>query len=141
MKKLTVNLMVAAATLVVASGVASAQAMKAEVPFRFQASGAWLEPGTYTVEQLAGSTSIAVYRLRNADNGGTVLAVSLSRLDTGGSSPGLGKLVFQCAGGQCALVQLWDGPREVAYQFGHPKWSKSEALSAAVIAIRLEKGE
>ena len=141
MKKLKVNLMVAAAALVVASGPASAQAMKAEVPFRFQAASAWLEPGTYTVEQLAGSTSIAVYRLTNADHGGAVLAVSLSRLDTGRSYPGLGKLVFQCAGGRCALVQLWDGAREVAYQFGHPKWSKSEAISAAVIAIRLEKGE
>ena len=115
--------------------------MKAEVPFRFQAAGAWLEPGTYRIEQLAGSTSIAVYRLRNADNGGAALAVSLSRLDTGRSYPGLGKLVFECAGSQCALIQLWDGAREVAYQFSHPKWSKGEAMSAAVIAIRLEKGE
>jgi hypothetical protein len=141
MKKLTVNLMVAAVALVLVSGVASAQTLRAEVPFRFQAAGAWLEPGTYKVERVAGSNSIAVYQLRNADIAGTVLAVSLYRLDTGRDQPGLGKLVFACAGGQCALVQLWDGAREVAYQFGHPKWSKSEAMSASVIAIRLEKGE
>ena len=141
MRKLTMNLMVAVAALVSAGGVASAQSMKAEVPFRFQAAGAWLEPGTYMVEQLAGSSSIGIYRLRNTDNGGAVLAVSLSRLDTGRSYPGLGKVVFECAAGRCALIQLWDGAREVAYQFGHPKRSKIEAMSAAVIEIRLEKGE
>jgi hypothetical protein len=55
MKNLTMKMMVLAAALVVVGGVASAQSMKAEIPFRFQAAGAWLEPGTYSIKNINGS--------------------------------------------------------------------------------------
>jgi hypothetical protein len=45
------NLMVAATTLVLVSGVSAQAEGRSSVPI--QAAGAWLEPGTYRVEQLA----------------------------------------------------------------------------------------
>ena len=62
MKNLTMKMMVAAAALVVAGGVASAQVMTAEIPFRFQAAGAWLEPGTYSINHISGSSATTTLR-------------------------------------------------------------------------------
>ena len=49
MKNLTTNLMLAAIALAAASGVASAQQLKAEIPFSFRAQGTLVPAGPYTV--------------------------------------------------------------------------------------------
>ncbi len=56
MKKLTTKLMIAAAALVVAAGAASAQTMKAEIPFAFRAGDKVMAAGTYRVETLSTQT-------------------------------------------------------------------------------------
>ena len=139
MKNLTMRMMVAAAALVVAGGVASAQNMKAEIPFRFQAAGAWLEPGTYLINHMSGSS--AIYRIANLDAAGAVLAMPQVTISRNNGKAGQGKLVFECAAGKCALVQLWDASTDVAYGFSRPKRSKDEAAMASVISIRMEKAE
>ena len=137
--KNVMKVMVAAAALVVAGGVASAQVMKAEVPFRFQASGVWLEPGTYSINRLTASNTI--YRIANLDAAGAVLAMPRFTMDRNNGNATQGKLVFECVAGQCALVQLWDGSRGIAYSFNRPKRSKDEAALASLISIRMERGE
>src|SRR5437870_5034837 len=127
MKNLTMQTMVAAAALVVAGGVASAQSMKAEVPFRFQAAGAWMEPGTYTIHHISGSSATTIYRIGNLDTPGVVAAVPQYTMDRTTVNVDQGKLVFECVAGQCALVQLWDSSRGFAYSFNRPKRSKAEA--------------
>src|SRR5258708_35623931 len=49
MTNFTTRMMIAAATLVVAAGGASAQTLKAEIPFTFRAGGVVMEAGKYTV--------------------------------------------------------------------------------------------
>src|SRR2546423_4651 len=115
MKNQSMKMMVAAAALVAAAGVASAQSMKAEIPVRFQAAGAWLEPGTYSISNVNGSS--AIYRIANLDSAGVVVAMpqfSMARYKADDNS---GKLVFECVDGRCALVQLWDGHRGLGYAF------------------------
>jgi hypothetical protein len=139
MKNLTRKMMVAAAALVVAGGVASAQSMKAEIPFRFQASGGWLEPGTYSIQRT--SNAATIYRIANLDTSGAVVAMPRFTMSYYNANATQGKLVFECVASQCALVQLWDGPRGVAYEFSRPKRSKGEAALASMISIRMEKAE
>ena len=139
MKNLTMQTMVAAAALVVAGGVASAQVMKAEIPFRFQAAGAWLEPGTYMINHMSGPS--AIYRIANLDAAGAVLAMPQVTISRNNGNAGQGKLVFECVAGQCALVQLWDSSRGFAYSFNRPKRSKAEAALASTISIRMERAE
>src|SRR3989442_10491057 len=138
MKNLTMKMMVAAAALVVAVGVASAQGMKAEIPFRFQAAGVWLEPGTYSIRNISGSS--VLYRIANMDTAGGVAAMPQFPMDNFNAKDNPGKLVFECVDGPCALVQLWDGRRGVAYAFSRPKRAKEAAL-ASLISIRMERAE
>src|SRR5512141_1942709 len=49
MKSFVTNLMLAAATLTVASTVASGQTMKAEIPFAFRAGKTTMAPGNYEI--------------------------------------------------------------------------------------------
>ena len=140
MKIVTAKVMVAAAALVVGDGVASAQVMKAEIPFRFQAAGAWLEPGTYAIDLISGSGATTIYRIGNLDAAGAVAAAPRFTLDRNNGNSNGGKLMFECVAGQCSLVQLWDGSRGVAYSFSRPKRSK-EASASSLIAIRMERGE
>jgi hypothetical protein len=139
MKSLTMKMMVVTATLVVAGGVASAQSMKAEIPFRFKAAGAWLEPGTYSINRT--SAVNALYRIANLDAAGAVVALPQFTMNYYNGDATQGKLVFECVAGQCALVQLWDGPRGIAYAFSRPKRSKQEGALASLISIRMERGE
>ena len=141
MKNLTAKMMVAAAALVAAGGVASAQVMKAELPFRFQAAGAWLEPGTYSIDRISGSSATTIYRVGNLDTAGAVAAVPRFTIDRNNGNANEGKLVFECVAGRCALVQLWDGSYGVTYAFSGPKRSKEEAALASLISIRMGKGE
>ena len=65
MKQLTMNL-VAAAVVVLAAGSASAQTLKAEIPFTFQAAGAMMTPGTYQILHASNLASRHVV-LRNTE--------------------------------------------------------------------------
>ena len=63
MKNLTMKMMFAAATLVAAAGVASAQTLEANVPFAFRANGQVFAPGTYRIQMqrsLSGNPLIAI---------------------------------------------------------------------------------
>lgn len=140
MKHLTAKMTVAAAAFVVAGGVASAQVMKAEIPFRFQTAGVWLEPGTYSIDLISGSSATTIYRIGNLDTSGALAAVPRFTLDRNNGNSNGGKLMFECVAGQCALVQLWDGSRGVTYSFSRSKRFR-EAAASSLIAIRMERGE
>src|SRR4051794_10781558 len=74
MKRMTNNLMTAAAVLMIGAGVASAQTtLKAEIPFAFSAAGKVTEPGTYEVRSLRGASSSASFAIRNTATGRTYL--------------------------------------------------------------------
>jgi len=58
MKRMTNNLMTAAAVLMIGAGVASAQdALKAEIPFAFSTAGKVTEPGKYLARMTPGASA------------------------------------------------------------------------------------
>ena len=138
MKNLTKNMMIAAAALVVAAGVAQAQTIKAEVPFSFRAAGTVLPAGEYWVNQSRSIGGIPIFQLTNMDTHRSILAVS-----NAGSNwkPGSSEasLTFECGGAHCALVQLAPGTGQ-AYGFQRPKVGRDEDSRVAVIRAVLVKG-
>jgi hypothetical protein len=75
MKSLTTNLMLAAIALAAAPGVASAQQLKAEIPFGFRAQGTMLTAGAYTVTK-DNTSSVPKFQLRSVESGNSILLVN-----------------------------------------------------------------
>jgi hypothetical protein len=128
MTRLTTKLMIAAAALV-AAGAASAQTMKADIPFAFQASGKMMAAGTYQVN-LRGTGGTVVIRRYNRD------AVYAKPVTLKEGKVENAKLVFVCAHGTCSLSQIWAGNSTAGLEFRTPKLNRGEEASLAVIALR-----
>jgi hypothetical protein len=138
MKSLTNNMMIAAAALVVAAGVAQAQTIKAEVPFSFRAARTVMPAGEYWVSASISNGGIRIVRLTNMDTHRSILAVPFEAQDR---KPGSAEtsLTFECGGTHCALVQLAPGNGQ-AYSFQPPKLGRDEDTRVAVIRAVLVTG-
>ena len=142
MKKLTSKLMIATAALVVATGAAAAQTMRAEIPFEFRAGNLVMEPGTYRVENLNRQISAPIFRLLNVNSGGSAILTVQALVDPQkGWTEESSKLVFACTSGSCALAQLWNGPASQACKFYAPKLGKDETAYLREIPMQRGKGE
>jgi hypothetical protein len=129
MKSLTTKLMIAAAALVAASA-ASAQVLKADIPFAFQAGGKVLEAGTYRLD-LHGPSGMLL--IENTHHGAAaVMAMPTSHIQGNDESA---KLVFQCTHGSCTLVQAWAGYNASGLQFNAPKVDRREQASLTVVRL------
>jgi hypothetical protein len=137
MKNLTKNMMIAAAALVVAAGVAQAQTIKAEVPFSFRASGTVMPAGEYWVSPNSSNGS-RIFQLTNMDTRRSILAISYAATDQKPGSPAA-SLTFECNGAHCALIQVAPGTG-TAYGFLRPSLGKNEDTRVAVIRAVLVKG-
>ncbi len=131
MKNLTKNMMFAAAAMVVAAGVVQAQAVKAEIPFSFRASGTVMPAGEYWVGVHRSSGGSAILSVLNRETHGSVLATPFVASDRGAVGP-QASLTFQCGGAHCALIKVADGTGMV-YQFPSPHVGKGENSRLAVI--------
>lgn len=128
MTRLTTKLMIAAAALV-AAGAASAQTMKADIPFAFRASGKVMAAGTYNVD-LRNVGGTVVIRGWNKDS---VIAMPMAHKDAAGSTP---KLVFQCGRGTCSLLQIWPDYSGSGLEFRTPKLDPREQAELVVVPLR-----
>jgi hypothetical protein len=128
MTRLTTKLMIAAAALV-AAGAASAQTMKADIPFAFRAGGKAMAAGTYHVDfgNLGGTVVIRGW------NKSGVMALPTARKEAAESTP---KLVFQCGRGTCSLLQIWPGYSKPGLEFRTPKLDPREQASLVVVPLR-----
>ena len=139
MISLTSALKTAAVTLTVAAGCASAQGLKAEIPFTFKAGGAILPAGSYLLTE---STGMRYVQMRNMDTLKSILLVPSSAADASKAwrSEGTPKLGFVCGDGRCVLTQIWngDGP---SYQFHTPGFGKNTKTHVAVIVMHRGSGE
>ena len=134
MKHLTMNSIGAAAALVLAAGSASAQSLKAEVPFTFHVAGAVMTPGTYEVVNRSGAAKFVV--LRNTDTRNAVLAMYRSTDPAKElKARGTPALQFECSGTECALRQIWTGTESPAYGFSVPKFGSDGDRRIAVIPL------
>ena len=134
MKSLPTKTMLAAAALVVATGAASAQSLKADIPFAFRISGTVMVAGTYEVNTTGDGSGSRMLRLWNADTHQSVLALP-SYLNLNTKWDGAAKLVFECGGGPCALIEVWNGSPSI-YTFIRPKRGRHEETYLAVIPLR-----
>jgi hypothetical protein len=127
MKSLTTRIMIVAAALVTA-GAASAQGMRAEIPFAFHAGGTVLAAGEYQVSLggLGGTVTI-----RDTAHHTAVIAMPVTHIDRKGESA---KLVFACTSGACSLVQAWPGDGS-GLQFKAPKSDPAEETSLTVVRL------
>ena len=129
MTSLRMKLTIAAAALF-AAGAASAQTMKADVPFAFQAGGKVMAAGTYLVD-LRGPGSTVVIRHANGES--AVMARYITEIE---GTRGTAKLVFQCNRGNCSLEQAWSGYTGSGLLFKTPKLDRNEEASLTVIHLR-----
>jgi hypothetical protein len=110
MKTTTMRTMIAAATLMVAAGVASAQSYRAEIPMAFRMGDKVMTPGSYEI------------RVTNSGSGERIVAYNLTSYAAAalGSAvksdapkqwrdAGAPKIAFECVDGACSLRKLWDG--------------------------------
>jgi hypothetical protein len=130
MKSLTMKLTIAAAALF-AAGAASAQTMKADIPFAFQTGGKVMAAGTYRVD-LRGPAATVI--LHDAKWESAVIARPVTHI--AGKNEQTAKLVFVCGPGPCTLVQAWPGYSEDGLTFRAPKLDRNEEAHLSVIHLR-----
>jgi len=122
MKSLTTNCMIAVAALAITVGSASAQVVKAEIPFTFRAGKTLMPPGSYEVN-LGVSACRNFFIFRNAETHASVMLGNFNMGDVtktwkGKALPTLG---FDCVDAHCALRELWTADSSTAYYFPAPK--------------------
>ena len=136
MKRLTLHTLFAAAALTAAAGGASAQTLKAEIPFTFHAGEALLAPGTYLVS-LDRTMGSSVFMLRNADTGRGVMVDRGVEGDAAKAwrADGQPRLRFDCIGARCALREVWSGGDTRSHYLRAPKIAREEAARSAEIIL------
>jgi hypothetical protein len=143
MKKLTTNLMIATAALVVVAGVASAQTLTVSIPFEFRAGNRVMAPGTYFVNDLGLRAGTPLYRILSMNSHQATLLTPQVPVDPEQAwrASGGAKLVFACVSGSCDLAEIWDGARSNAYTLSRPKLGKGEDAYLREIPMQRGKGE
>jgi len=138
MKNLTSKLTIAAVALV-AAGAASAQVMKADIPFAFQAGGKVMAAGTYRVDLHGLGGSVVI---QDANWHSSVMAMPVARIDgRDGDSNGDAKLIFTCRHGVYTLAQAWPGTSGTGLKFYTPKTKRDEEATLSVIRLRPDAAE
>jgi len=141
MKRFMTKWMLSAAVTVLAAGSASAQILKAEIPFTFQVGDAVMAPGSYLVilSQNAGERHLV---WRNVGTRESALAqYSPEDVTKAWKVRGTPLVRFECSGARCALRELWAGFDMPAYRFRSPSLGRPGELRSAVIALSLVKAD
>ena len=142
MTNFTTRMMIAAATLVVAAGSASAQVLKAEIPFTFRAAGVVMAGGKYevTADQTNGRP---MYRLYSEQEHRSILLMAGAARDPQKAWKASGEplLSFECSSSRCALSGVWAGSATPAYSIPHPRLGRDEPTHTALVVMRPDKGD
>jgi hypothetical protein len=138
--RLTTTTMFATAALLAAAATGNAQSMKAEIPFKFQAAGANMQPGSYEVAVRYAGSGVPTFQIYNSDNRHSILVLPRSvdrpsRVAAKGSDP---VLTFECTEGRCTLARVWDGSTSL-YTFPTPKPGADTRI--ATVILRHDRGE
>ena len=138
MKRFATKTFVMTAVLAACAVGASAQSMKAEIPFTFRAGGAVLAAGTYRID--VGNT---VVRVTNSDTrkGIAVMPQYRRDVDKNAAAAGAPKLWFACAGSNCVLTSLWNGADTSAVVVGSPVSAGKEMAEIRVVNLTVVKTE
>ena len=137
MKTTRMNLMIATAFLALATGVASAQALQAEIPFAFRVGSKVMAPGTYQVKLANSSQYVVVLSNYQSKDAAIVVASGQSDPSKDWKASGAPMLTFECGISRCELSRLWTGAAAPALNFPHRGIGRDER--ASVTEIRLVK--
>jgi hypothetical protein len=137
MKTTTLRLTLAAVALVATAATASAQNLKAEIPFPFHAAGARMQAGTYSV-RVSRAASGPVVQIYNVDEGRSVM--TLPRAVDSPWSPVRSTVIlsFACTNGNCELASMRDDNSTV-YNFSTSK--KSPETRIATVVLHQDRAE
>jgi len=143
MKKLTMKMMIAAATLVAAAGVASAKGMEANVPFTFRANGQVFAPGIYRIYMHRTGSGNTLINIRGTDLHKQVLTPTYpdGEAKAAWQSAGKAVLAFQCGVSHCSLTKIWAGEGGPVFRVPAPGLGNDEPTRVAEVAMYPIKSE
>jgi len=132
--KSTTKLMITAAALAIATSVASAQTLKADIPFAFRAGNKVMAPGTYYVKanEAQHYTVVSNYDSKSAV---ILMAGALSTPTKAWTAKGDPVITFDCVSGSCELTRLWTATGRPVMAF--PSHNRGGEYRASVQEIRL----
>jgi hypothetical protein len=138
MKLNTLTLTFAAVAMMTAAGTASAQNLKAEIPFSFRAAGTNMHPGAYSVK-LSSAGSGHIVQIVNEDEGRSVLTLPQSVSASAWSAKDSAVVLrFACTNGNCELSSLRNDDGAV-YSFATSK--KGPETRIATVVLRHDRLE
>ena len=133
MKSMTTKLMIAAAALAIASGVASAQPYRADIPFAFRAGNKVMAPGHYKIDVENGRPYVLLANPEEKAN-----AFLLTTAGTRSTADAKPTLAFECQASRCSLTSLSIGGGHTGLNFSRPRATRNEiAASAEIRLVRL----
>ena len=119
MKLTALRLSIAASVMLAAVTTASAQNMKAEIPFDFQAAGARMQAGSYEVNWQHATGSVTMVQIRNIDNRRSVIVLPSARTALSTPASDL-KVTFLCTDGRCELSGIGTEDAKYGFRTGKP---------------------
>ncbi len=138
MKSLIFNLVLAVTAVTLSSTLASAQTLKADIPFAFEAGGKVMAPGTYELRpNLVGTW----FELLNKQSGDRARLTGYVREDPQAGWRGLPGGVFQFACGDdggCALRRIWQSGDYSAYELAQPTPNVAARAAMRLIVARVK---
>ena len=140
MRRFTTNLTVAAALMVVA-GSASAQTLKAVIPFPFRAGDSGLAPGTYQLRSrpAAGGPLITVYSM---DENKSVMVLATGLMDTPKHiRSGQPALTFLCSDRHCELASISPGYGAQSIRLPMSKEARAVRADVRVVTLNAAKAD
>ena len=142
MKTLTTKMFLAAAALTVVAGSASAQMLRAEIPFTFRVGDRIQQPGAYEVNMLAAANR-NYFTLRNTETRKAVLLSSFALADVPKQwrAAGIPKLAFECSNSGCVLRDLWSGSDPNLQRFQAPRIGRAGEMRIAEVAMTWTRGD
>jgi hypothetical protein len=136
MKRTAFRIMIAAAAAMAAGATASAQRLKAEIPFAFHAAGARMQPGTYWISVSQGTSQFV--RIANAESGRKVLALPQATASQARLAETKPALTFTCLEQRCELSAMRDD-RSVVYSFHSSK--RAPGTRVATVMLKGDRAE
>ena len=137
MKLNTLTLTLAAVAMMAAAGTASAQNLKAEIPFSFQAAGARMHPGAYSVK-LSAAGSGYIVQIMNEDERRSVMTSPQSVSMPSTATHSTVVLSFACTNGNCELSSLRN---DYGVVYGFATGKKSPETRIATVLLRHDRSE
>ena len=140
MNNLTLNLMLATAALMVASSVAPAQTMKAQIPFAFRSAGKTMAAGTYLVRTTSAGD---MFQLTDLASGNSILLMPAIRLDPpkAWQAGGGGVLQFACSDNGCSLKRIWTDRGSPVHEFTDPNGSNDKPIYVAAVRMVIDSAK